>query len=434
MERSRSERHGRTRRNSKRPPLRAVLAVAAAAAVCAGGVWIYAQRGSEETAAVSGSYASPGTTPGASASTAAKTAPASPAASSTPAASSAPSVKPSPSAAAGLPVTPKPESVPASAGGSVKLAFVGDVLFASTVETTLKQMGYDYPYRELKQELQQPDWTVANLETPISVRGEEQKKEYTYRSRPEALKPFKEAGFDLVNLANNHIMDYGVDGLLDTLKALDQEGIHRTGAGKNVAEAYQPVILEKNGIKTAFLGFSHKVPDNSWKAGATKPGTTQLYDTKPALEAIAKAKKEADLVVVMTHWGEERKDRPLETHRTMAHKFIDAGADLIIGSHPHVLQGFEQYKGRWIAYSLGNFLFTTNTVPATWETVVLNAECSKTGDCRMSAVPVWNKFARPIRMEAADGDKLFDRLSSISYGAKVDREGRIEAAASGAAR
>lgn len=430
MERSRSERHGRKRKGRK-PRRFLVLLTAATALLCAGGVWVWGQRGQGNDALPKPTVsAGPRATPGASS-------PVSPPSPSQAAFSAAVSASPTPliseGAASSKPAsTPDAGSTPAS-GVGVKLAFVGDVLFASTVETTLKQQGYDYPYRELKNELQQPDWTIANLETPITTRGEEQKKEYTYRSRPEALKPFKEAGFDLVNLANNHIMDYGPDGLMDTLTYLDREGIRRAGAGANAEEAYKAVILEKNGIKTAFLGLSHKVPDNSWKATASKPGTTQLYDTRAALEAITRANLEADLVVVMAHWGEERKDRPLETHRTMARKFIDAGADLIIGTHPHVLQGFEQYQGRWIAYSLGNFLFTTNSVPATWETVILNADCSKSGDCKLSAVPVSNKFAHPVRMEQAEGQKLFNRLSSISFGAKVDGEGRIIPPAAGAA-
>lgn len=427
MERSRSEHHQRIKKQRNRRKNRTLLALSAAAGFCVAGVWIWWQNGpaegrSGEPAAVSSISARSG------ASEEAATTP-SAAASSTPSASVSPTAAPAASAAPSQPVI-APSVSPELPGNGLKLAFVGDVIFASTVETVLKKNGYDYPYRDLLSELQKPDITAANLETPVTQRGDEQKKEYTYRSRPEALKPFKEAGFDVVTLANNHIMDYGAEGMLDTFKYLDQEGILRTGAGKDLKEAYKPVIMEKNGIKIAYLGFSHKIPNESWKAGINKPGTTQLYDIRQALEAIANAKKEADLVVVMPHWGEERQDKPLEAHRAMAKKFIDAGADLIVGSHPHVLQGFETYKGKWIVYSLGNFLFTTNTVSATWDSAILNAECTKAGDCSLAVVPVLTKFARPARMGAAEGAALFKRLSSISFGAKVDGEGRI--AASGA--
>ena len=113
-------------------------------------------------------------------------------------------------------------SVPSSgAGDKVSMAFTGDVIFAGNVETILKTNGYDYPYREIAELLQKPDFTIANLETPITTRGDQQQKQYTYRSSPDALPAFKAAGFDIVNLANNHILDYGQDGLLDTIKALD---------------------------------------------------------------------------------------------------------------------------------------------------------------------------------------------------------------------
>ncbi len=317
-------------------------------------------------------------------------------------------------------------SVPSSGGGDkVSMAFTGDVIFAGNVETILKTNGYDYPYREIAELLQKPDFTIANLETPITTRGDQQQKQYTYRSSPNALPAFKAAGFDIVNLANNHILDYGQDGLLDTIKALDAKEILHTGAGKNLEEAYRPVIVEKNGIKVAFLGFSHKVPDNSWKAGKNQPGTTQLYDPKQAIKTIEDTRDKADLVVVMAHWGEEKAEKPLEEHRKMARSFIDAGADLIVGTHPHVLQGLEHYQGKWIAYSLGNFLFTTNDHAPSWETAVLQAECGKDGGCGLTLSPLWNQYAHLKKMEEADAQKLFQRLEKVSYGTGIGADGRV---------
>jgi poly-gamma-glutamate capsule biosynthesis protein CapA/YwtB (metallophosphatase superfamily) len=430
MERSRTEQQ-RLKRKKRQRRARTLIGLSVVALVFAAGVFIWSMS-QRDTGGQSSSAAAVGT----SSASPASTSTAGPAASrkpepslvpSTPAPSS--SVSKSQTGAAGGTATAKPAAGRPNAeeGPHVSMAFVGDVIFASTVETVLKQNGYDYPYTDLKDALQQPDITAANLETPITVRGEEQKKEYTYRSHPDALKAFKEAGFDVVGLANNHIMDYGTDGLLDTLKHLDKQGILRTGAGKNAKEAYTPAVVEKNGVKVAFLSFSHKVPDASWKAGVNKPGTTELYDPKKAMETITDVKKDADLVVVMAHWGVEREDKPQETHRTMARAFIDAGADLIIGSHPHVLQGLENYKGKWIAYSLGNFLFTTNAYEPSWETVILNADCTKAGGCSLSAIPVNNKFARPARMGEPEAKKLFERLTSISYGVRVDGDGRVEA-------
>ncbi|WP_256711190.1 CapA family protein [Paenibacillus sp. FSL H7-0331] len=310
---------------------------------------------------------------------------------------------------------------------SVKLTFVGDVMFAGNVEQLLIKNGWDYPYRYMKEYLEKADITVANLETPISSRGTAQSKDYIYRSSPEALPALKDAGIDLVNTANNHILDYGTDALLDTMDALDKVDIKRVGTGRNIDEAYKPVIMERNGIKIAFLGFSRNAPDAGWYAGKQKPGVAETYSTKLPLEAIANAREVADLVVVITHWGIERQDVAAKEQTDLAHKYIDQGADLVVASHPHVLQGFEQYNGKWIAYSLGNFIFTTNAEPMTWETMVLDAECTKDRKCNLQMLPVLTKGAQPVRMPEAEGLKLFERMSRISFNAVVANDGKITA-------
>jgi poly-gamma-glutamate synthesis protein (capsule biosynthesis protein) len=313
------------------------------------------------------------------------------------------------------------------------MAFVGDVLLADRVEVLMKQNGYDYPYSNVKDLLQKADVAVANLETPVTERGTKQIKEYAYRSSPLALPALKEAGIDLVNLANNHVMDYGPEGLLDTIAHLDRNGIQHMGAGKDAAEAFQPVVVEKKGVKIAFLGFSRVVPNHSWKAGINHPGVADTYNYTLPVEAIKKAKTQADLAVVFTHWGVERKEKPESYQTELAHRYIDAGADLIVASHPHVLQGLEQYKGKWIAYSLGNFIFTTNDVPQTWDTVIMEATCSKEGQCGLHLIPINNKWAKPEPMSPEQGLKLFERLSAISSNVKVEPDGTVTSTAGTAA-
>jgi poly-gamma-glutamate capsule biosynthesis protein CapA/YwtB (metallophosphatase superfamily) len=323
--------------------------------------------------------------------------------------------------------TPSSSSTPSAAppGSPVKLAFVGDVLLASKVESEMLKYGYDYPYSAVKDYLQQADYTLANLETPVTERGQAQQKEYAYRSSPLALPALASSGIDLVNLANNHVMDYGTEGLLDTFKALDNAGVKRIGAGKDAEEAYKPVIVEKQGMKIAFLGFSRVVPEQSWKASKVHPGVAETYDYRVAVDAIQKAKEQADLVVVIAHWGVERDDYPDKYQKELSHRYIDAGADLIVASHPHVLQGFENYKGKWIAYSLGNFIFTQNENPKTWDSLILEATCTKEKKCDLHAVPVLTKLAKPELMAAEQGAKLLEHLTKISIGARVDANGQI---------
>jgi poly-gamma-glutamate synthesis protein (capsule biosynthesis protein) len=183
--------------------------------------------------------------------------------------------------------------------------------------------------------------------------------------------------------------------------------------------------VEKKGMKIAFLGFSRVVPDTSWKAGFKHPGVADTYDYKAPVLAIEKARAQADLVVVIAHWGLERTDTPVAYQTELAHRFIDAGADLIIGGHPHVLQGFETYKGKWIAYSLGNFIFTTNNVKETLETFILNASCSKDRKCTLQAVPVLTKYAKPEVMKLEQGAALFDRITAVSFHAQIQPNGQL---------
>ncbi|WP_281886013.1 CapA family protein [Paenibacillus sp. YYML68] len=317
----------------------------------------------------------------------------------------------------------QPPAVPQAQ--QVKLAFVGDVMFAGKVDDLVVKHGYDYPFKYVKTLLEAADITAANLETPITTRGDAQTKEYVYRSSPNVLPELTKAGIDLVNLANNHSMDYGKEGLLDTLRHLDEHGVLRVGAGVDADEAYGYTIVEKQGMKLAYIGTSHVLPAVSWLSGKGKPGISVPHTSKQVLESIAKARQEADLVIVVAHWGEERKPYPVKEQTELAHAFIDAGADLIIGSHPHVLQGFEQYKGKWIAYSLGNFIFTTNEVPETWESMILEASCTKERSCQLHVTPIITKWAQPIRMVEDKGQQLLEKLGRISVNAQLSTDGKV---------
>jgi poly-gamma-glutamate capsule biosynthesis protein CapA/YwtB (metallophosphatase superfamily) len=182
-----------------------------------------------------------------------------------------------------------------------------------------------------------------------------------FRGPVQALPALKDAGFDVFTLANNHTLDYGWMGLQDTMDALDDHGLKHVGSGVDATEAYTPVYIESKGITVAYIAISRVLPEVSWKAAARHPGVADGYNPAGAEKAIGAAKKNADLVVVLVHWGIERAARPDKFQTSLGHRLVDAGADLVIGSHPHVLQGFEFYKNKWIAYSLGNFVFNSTT-------------------------------------------------------------------------
>ncbi|MFF2910449.1 CapA family protein [Paenibacillus sp. NPDC057934] len=319
--------------------------------------------------------------------------------------------------------------LPAGLAGerTVKLSFAGDVIFSGKAGELLKQKGYDYSYSALDGMFKKDDLTVVNLETPITTRGVgAQNKQFVFKGAPEALDALKAAGIDAVNLANNHTLDQGQEGLRDTMAHLDKRGIPHVGAGLNSKEAYSAQYFERNGIKIALLGFTRVMPVMNWKAGPNTPGIASVYDSAEGLQAIAAAKKKADLVVVVVHWGKERVDQYDSVQQKLGHSFIDAGADLVIGGHPHVLQGIEPYKGKWIAYSTGNFIFTKGSIPTTWETAVFQAECNIKGQCSMKLKPMDAELARPVPMNDVAGGILLKRIESLSSGlVRIGADGKV---------
>jgi poly-gamma-glutamate capsule biosynthesis protein CapA/YwtB (metallophosphatase superfamily) len=325
------------------------------------------------------------------------------------------------------PAASEESSAPEQSSEPISISFVGDVLPAARVLELMKKNGYDYPFREAKSVLEAADITAGNLESPITLRGTgAQDKQYVFRGPKEALPAIKKAGFDFMSLANNHTLDYGQVGLSDTMEALDDVGLPHAGAGSDDREAFTPAYIDAKGVTVAFVAVTRVVPEVSWKADRANPGLAETYTPTRAVAAIKEAKKNADLVVVMVHWGEETKERPVKHQTYLAHTFVDAGADLVIGSHPHVLQGFESYNGKWIAYSLGNFVFSTTSTKSS-ETGVLTAECGKDGSCSMKFQPMFAKDSQPAPMAPEAGKLLLARLSGLSYGASVEEDGSIVA-------
>lgn len=309
---------------------------------------------------------------------------------------------------------------------TVSLSFVGDIVPGEYLSALMEQQGYDYPYRQALLYLSEPDITAGNLEIPITTRGTPiTDQPYVYKGSPDALPALRDAGFNVLSLANNHAMDQGVEGMLDTIRHLDEAGLAHMGTGNNDKEAFAPHYEEAKGIKVAYIGLSRVIPLAKLKADRNVPGIAESYDTARAVSAIQEAKEAADIVVVMVHWGLDGKDTPEQYQRDLAKVYIDAGADLIIGSHPHVLQGFEMYKGKWIAYSLGNFVFTAYPKDALAETGVLDAACNKDGNCELTFNPMKVAVGQPSPMESEEADALFKRLTSISFGATLDGNGTI---------
>lgn len=256
-------------------------------------------------------------------------------------------------------LTPTGTSTPSM---QVKLMAVGDIMLARTVGSQLLAKGPGIVFTGVQGVLNFADILVGNLECALTASTEQQLKSFIFGAPPETGKALNLAGFDVLSLANNHAMDFGNQGLVDTKNILGQYGIAALGAGANLAEAHTPAILERNGLRVAFLAYAD-VPDetggfdaHSWIATATQPGIAWADPAQMKMD-IASARLKSDVVVVMLHSGLENSTVISASQRADAYTAIDAGAALVIGSHSHILQTIEKYHGGLIAFSLGNFVF-----------------------------------------------------------------------------
>jgi hypothetical protein len=234
----------------------------------------------------------------------------------------------------------------------------GDVNLDPTFVRSFPSTGYEYAWSGLDNIFNQDDLTVVNLECSASDLGTPWNKPWTFRCDPEALPSMAAAGVDVANLANNHAMDYGFDAMLDARSNLAAVGIDPVGAGANAAEAYEPVLVERNGWTIAILGGGGVHPETgSWLATEERPGMTDGDSAEAMTEAIRAADEIADLVLVTIHWGQQDTTQPRSFEIRLAEAFIDAGADGIFGHHQHVLQPLGWYAGKPIAWGLGNFVW-----------------------------------------------------------------------------
>jgi poly-gamma-glutamate capsule biosynthesis protein CapA/YwtB (metallophosphatase superfamily) len=244
--------------------------------------------------------------------------------------------------------------------GRVVISGTGDVNFDPTFVRAFASTGYEHAWTGLNGIFEQDDLSIVNLECSASELGTPWNKPYTFRCDPEGIPPMADAGIEVANLANNHAIDFGFEAMLDTRVNLEAAGIAPVGAGANAAEAYAPVIVERNGWTIAVLGGGGVNPETgSWHATDDHPGMTNGDSVEAMTAAIRAADEIADLVIVTIHWGEQGTTQPRPFEVRLAEAFIDAGADGIFGHHQHVLQPLGWYKGRPIAWGLGNFVWHT---------------------------------------------------------------------------
>ena len=325
----------------------------------------------------------------------------------------------------------------ATKGGTVpRLVLAGDI--AVEFVDPKKMMQKIAPYFR--------DSAIAfcNCEWPLTDRGEPwpSKAGRVVRSAPEKIETYTYAGFDVVTLANNHVMNYGPEGLLQTIQILDAHGIKHCGAGKNLAEAHRPAVVDWKGLKIAFLGYT-SVFTVGFEAAQNRPGmavvridttykaprrlhevpglpiqpttSPRADDAKRMCQDVKSAAKKADAVVVSFHWGVSGGHQHLIDYQAeLGHMAVDAGANLVVGHHPHTIQPVELYKDGLIAYSLGHCGFDMESDDFTEESIVLEVPLAKSRLGNPVVRPLGNAVEQPEVLDLIRGRSCLEWLARLS--------------------
>ncbi|MCH5249147.1 MAG: CapA family protein [Lachnospiraceae bacterium] len=277
---------------------------------------------------------------------------------------------------------------------------------------------------EIIDRLNEADISMINHEYPVSTRGEAlEGKYYTFRASPERESILQQMGIDIVSLANNHIYDFGTDAFYDTLTALEQAEIPYVGAGADIEEASQPVYFVAGGMKIGFVSANRSekfifTPE----AGESSPGVVRMYDTEMMNNIIKEAREQCDYLIAYVHWGTEDSKYYEEYQTDIAQEFFASGADAIIGSHPHVLQGIGYVGGKPVVYSLGDFWFNGETK----YTTIVNLEVTIDGLAELSVLPCIQEGYETHYISEESGQKAFyDYLRELSPEASINEDGIV---------
>ncbi len=312
----------------------------------------------------------------------------------------------------------------------VTLLFAGDILFDPNYSVMAKvlQNGGDIGNGiapDLIGEMQSADIMMLNNEFAYSDRGAPTpEKQFTFRARPDSVAYLTDMGVDIVSLANNHAYDYGEQALLDSLQILQAEGIPYVGAGVNEQEASAPVYFIINDMKIAFISATQiERLDNPDTTGATEtsPGVFRCFNGEKLMQTVAQAKEESDFVVVYIHWGTENQEETDWLQNKQAPELVEAGADLIIGDHPHILQRIEIIDGVPVIYSLGNFWFNSKPL----DTGMVKVTISEEGLQSFQFIPCQQVNCRTSMLEGEEKSRVLGEMRRMSGNVQIDEDGYV---------
>ena len=309
----------------------------------------------------------------------------------------------------------------------VTLSFVGDISLADNFDIMpyYDKRGegiYGILSKKVVDIMNNADIMVANNEFTISDRGSPLNKQYTFRASPNRLNIYKEMGVDLVSIANNHIYDYGEEAFQDSLKYLKEYDIPYVGAGTNIEEAKRAFYYIAGGYKISFISAS-RAEKNIITPGATSTssGIFRCYDNELLINTIKEEKEKSDYVILLIHWGKEDSHELEEVMLKTRKEYVDAGADLVVGSHAHLLQGMEFYKDKLIAYNLGDFIFNRETK----DTGILNVNILNDGSMTYDFIPCIQKDYKTSILSDDNRLRVLNDMNNYSINAIFNTDGSI---------
>jgi poly-gamma-glutamate synthesis protein (capsule biosynthesis protein) len=336
---------------------------------------------------------------------------------------------------------------PGGAAGPPEVWLVagGDVTLGARLEEHLKALAADdgtldphaYPFARIAHRLREADLALVNLEGPFTAGGKRLPKNFNFRGSPHLAAALARAGIGAVSLANNHTMDYGPEGLRDTLAALAGEGIAAFGAGRTLQEARRGVAVQRQGMRIGLLGYlflgEPSLEPREVFAGPRRPGAAGHPASAAEVEAmvredVPRLRATADVVVVSFHWGREKRYEPEASQRRLGRAAIAAGAAVVLGHHPHVLQGLEAYGGGLIAYSLGNFVFGGKWKPDDTDSILLKVRLVPAGVAGYEVVPITlgvypHAPFQPVELAGEEAARVRRRLAALSAPLGASRHG-----------
>jgi poly-gamma-glutamate capsule biosynthesis protein CapA/YwtB (metallophosphatase superfamily) len=302
----------------------------------------------------------------------------------------------------------------------MRLLAVGDVMLGRLVNEVLKHYPPDYPWGDTLPLFRTADLRLCNLECVLSDYGEPwPRKVFHFRSDAKNVAVLQEAGIELVSIANNHVLDYGSEAMFQMLEILERAHIRWAGAGRNCAEACKPASIEKSGTRVAMIAFTDNEP--GWAATEDRPGICHFPDNLSErraarlLEMVAKARADADFLIVSAHWGPNWGYEPPAEHAALGHALIDVGADLVFGHSPHVFRGIEFHRGKPILYSAGNFIddYAVDEVERNDESFIFVMDAAAGGVREITLYPTMIRRFQAVQASPAEARRIAQKMQAL---------------------